>query len=169
MRRIFLFLSAALLLLVPNAGFADGKAGLWSVTTTYQFGMPLVPPALVALSRAQNLKTPVTGTPFVHHICMTIYEADGRQPPHLNSYDLDCVGRVVRQRGPRMLMENICHGPLEGVGHAQIVWQGDRHFEGSYDFKGKFRGDSAWIKSSFSADWQDDNCRGVRPFIPPNN
>jgi hypothetical protein len=55
------------------------------------------------------------------------------------------------------------------VGHAQILWQGNQHFEGSYDFKGKFRGDPAWMKSSFVGDWQDDNCRGVRPFIPPNN
>ena len=162
-------LSVLALSLLASPGFAAGKAGLWSVTTTYQFGMPLVPPALVALSRAQGLKPPVSGKPFTHHICMTRYEAEGRQPPHFNSYDLDCVNRVVRERGGRMLLETICHGPLEGVGHAELLWQGNQHFDGNYDFKGKFRGDPAWMKTSFSADWQDDNCRGVRPFIQPNN
>ena len=92
MRRLSFCLFAVLLLLFPNAGFAAGKAGLWAVTTTHQFATAFVPPALVALSRAQNLKPPVTGKPFTHHICMTRYEADGRQPLHLNSYDLDWPG-----------------------------------------------------------------------------
>ena len=168
MRRTFVLVFAAILLLSPQAR-AAGKAGLWTITTTYQFGMPLVPPALVALSRAQGLKPPVTGKPFTHHMCMTIYEAEGRQPLHLNSRELDCVNRVVSLRGGRMVLESICHGPLEGVGRAQILWQGDRHFDGSYDFKGKFRGDPSWLRSSFSADWQGADCQGVRTFIPQNN
>ena len=169
MRRLSFPFLAAMLLLSANPVLAAGKAGLWAITTTYQFGMPFVPPALVALSRAQGVKPPVTGKPFLHHMCMTAYEADGRQPLHLNSYDQDCVGRLVRERGGRMQMETICHGPLEGVGHALVLWQGNQHFEGSSDFKGKFRGDPAWMKSSFSADWQGDNCRGVRAFIPQSN
>jgi hypothetical protein len=88
---------------------------------------------------------------------------------HLNSYDLDCTNRVVSERGGRVVLENICHGPLEGVGRVQLLWQGNQHFDGSYDFKGKFRGNAAWMKSSFSADWQGDSCRGVRLFIPQNN
>ena len=80
MRRRFLSFFAAMLLLSSPA-FAAGKEGLWTVTTTYQFGMRYVPPALVALSRAQGLKPPVTGRPFTHHMCMTVYEAEGREPP----------------------------------------------------------------------------------------
>lgn len=163
-----LVLGLALLLLTSQA-FAAGKAGLWTVSTTWQFGMRYVPPALVALSRSQGLKPPVTGAPFTHHFCMTRYEADGRQPLHLNSYELDCVNRVVSFKGQRMEMESICHGPVEGVARMQILWRGDTHFEGTYDFKGRFRGDPSRMSSSFSADWQDENCRGVRPFIPQNN
>jgi len=157
------------LLLLTVPAFAAGKAGLWQVTTTYQFGMRYVPPALVALSRAQALKPPVSGQPFTHHMCMTAYEAEGRQPPHLNSRDLDCVDRVVSFKGSHMVLETICHGPLEGVGRSQILWRGNDHFDGTYDFKGRFRGDPTRMSSSFSADWQSEDCRGVRPYIPQNN
>ena len=165
MRRI-LFPILALLLLSPPA-FAAGKPGLWTVITVWQ--SPQLPPALFSLAREQGLKPAVTGKPFVHHICMTPYEADGSEPLHLNSRDLDCVSRTVSTRGAQMLVESVCHGPLEGVTRAKIAWRGDRHFEGSSDFRGKFRGDPARISSSFTADWLGEDCRGVRPFIPPSN
>src|SRR5262249_20117783 len=92
------------LLLLAHPAFAAGRAGLWTVTTTYQFGMQNVPPALVALARQQGLRPPVSGQPFTHHICMTEYEADGRQPLHLNSRDLDCVNRTVSFKGGRMVL-----------------------------------------------------------------
>jgi hypothetical protein len=167
MRRTFLLVFAAVLL--TQHAWAAGKAGLWTVTTTWQFGMSRVPPALMALSRQQRLPPPVTGRPFTHHICMTPYEADGSEPLHLNSRELDCTSRIVSQRGARTVLESICHGPVEGVGRTQIVWRGNQHFEGSYDFKGRFRGDPARMSSSFSADWQGDDCRGVKPFIPQLN
>jgi len=168
MRRIILFTLAALLLTAPGA-FAAGKEGLWTITTTWQFGMSRLPPALVSLARQQGLKPPVTGQPFTHHICMTEYEADGSQPLHLNSRELDCVNRTVSMKRSQMVLESICHGPLEGVSRAQITWRGDSHFEGTSDFRGKFRGDPTRMSSSFSADWTGDDCRGVRPFIPQNN
>jgi Protein of unknown function (DUF3617) len=168
MHRIASCALALLVLLTPQA-WAAGKPGLWTVTTTWQFGMKLVPPALMALARQQGLKPPVTGQPFLHHMCMTVDEADGSQPPHLNSRDLDCVNRLVSLRGGRMILESICHGPLEGVGRAQITWRGNLHFDGTYDFKGRFRSDATAMSSSFSADWAGADCRGVRPFIPQSN
>ena len=164
MRRQFLSLSAAMLLLSSPA-FAAGKVGLWTVTSTYQFGMRYVPPALVRLSRAQGLKPPVSGQPFTHHMCMTKYEALGRAPLYLNSHDLDCTNRIVSSRGPRTVLESICYGPLEGVGRYDIQWRGNDHFDGTYQFKGRFRGDATRMSSSFSADWQEDSCRDVRPYI----
>ena len=112
-RSSFLFFAALALLPVPV--LAAGKAGLWQVTTTYQFGMRFVPPALVSLARAQGLKPPVSGQPFTHHMCMTSYEMQGDQPLHFNSRDLDCTDRVVSFAASRMVLESICHGPLEGV------------------------------------------------------
>jgi hypothetical protein len=168
MRRILFPTLAALLLLTQGAS-AAGKAGLWTVTTTWQFGMSRLPPALVSLARQEGLKPPVTGQPFVHHICMTEYEADGSQPLHLNSRDLDCVNRTVSMKHSQMVLESICHGPLEGVARAQILWRGNSHFEGTSDFRGKFRGDPTRMSSSFSADWVGDDCKGVRPFIPQND
>jgi hypothetical protein len=67
-----------------------------------------------------------------------------------------------------MVLESLCYGPLEGVGHYDIQWRSNDHFDGTYDFKGRFRGDKTRMSSGFSGDWQDDNCRGVRPYIPPN-
>src|SRR5690349_5993087 len=104
MRAVVSFGLALLFLTAP--AFAAGKAGLWTVTTTYQFGMRYVPPALVALSRAQGLKPPLSGQPFTHHMCMTKYEAEGREPPHLNSRDTDCGSRVLSAKGPRMVLEH---------------------------------------------------------------
>jgi Protein of unknown function (DUF3617) len=166
-RTVFLTIAASLLL--TQGAFAAGTAGLWTVTTIWQFGVSRVPPALVALARQQGLATPVNGQPFVHHICMTSYEADGSQPLHLNSRELDCVNRVVGQRRSQMVLETICHGPQEGVGRALITWRGNRHFEGTSDFKGRLRGDPARIGASFSADWVGEDCRGVRAFLPQNN
>lgn len=163
------FLIFAALLLLPAPVLAAGKAGLWQVTTTYQFGMRFVPPALVSLARAQGLKPPVSGQPFTHHMCMTSYETEGKQPLHFNSRDLDCTDRVVSFAASRMVLESICHGPLEGVGRYQILWRGNDHFEGTYDFKGRFRGDTTRMSSTFRADWQGDDCRGVRPYIQQSN
>ena len=166
MRRLFLILVATLL---SSSAFAAGKEGLWQITSTYQFGMRYVPPALVALSRAQGLKPPTSGQPFIHHMCMTRYEAENRQPLHFNSYDLDCTNRVVSFRGTRMVLESLCYGPLQGVGRYDIEWRGNDHFDGTYEFKGRFRGDPTRMSSTFSADWQGDDCRGVRPYNPPMN
>ena len=165
MRRTLLSAFTLLLLATPQA-WAAGKEGLWTVTTIWQFGMPRVPPALVALARQQALKPPVTGQPFIHHMCMTEYEADGSQPLHFNNRDTDCANRVVSMRHAQMVLESICHGPLEGVARAQITWRGDGHFEGTSDFKGKFRGDPTRMSSSFTADWADDDCRGSGPLSP---
>ena len=122
MRRA-LFLIFASLLIVPQGAVAAGKPGLWTVTTTWQFGMPIVPPAIASLVRQQKLKPPINGQPFIHYMCMTGAEADGSEPLHFNNRDLDCVNRTVSQRGGRMVLESVCHGPLEGVGRAQISWR----------------------------------------------
>jgi Protein of unknown function (DUF3617) len=164
MRRAF-SITAALLLLASPA-LAAGKAGLWTVTTSWQFSPPVVPAVLAALARQQGIAPPRNGQPFVHHMCMTPYEAEGRDPLHFNSRDYDCVPRIVSFRRPLMVMETVCHGQVEGVGRSRITWRGDDHFEGSYAFTGKFRGDPARITSSFSADWAGSDCRGVRVFIP---
>jgi hypothetical protein len=89
MRRILLSATVASLavLLTPQA-YAAGKPGLWSVTTIWQFGMPRVPASLVALAQQQKLKPPVSGQPFIYHICMT---PSGLHRPH-------------RQHAP------LCHG-----------------------------------------------------------
>jgi len=163
MRAVVLFGLALSLFTAP--AFAAGKVGLWTVTTTYQFGMRYVPPALVSLARGQGLKPPVSGQPFTHHMCMVKYEADGRDPIHLNSHDVDCTNRIISSKGSRTVMESTCYGPLEGVGRYDIQWRGNGHFDGTYQFKGRFRGDATRMSSSFSADWQADSCRDVRPYI----
>jgi hypothetical protein len=166
MRRILYLIAATLLLASP--ALAAGRAGLWTVTTTWQFSPPFVPSVLATMARQQGLASPRNGQPFVHHMCMSRYEADGSQPMHFNNRDYDCVPRVVSFHRPLMVMETICHGQVEGVGRSQITWRGNDHFDGTYAFTGKFRGDPARISSSFSADWAGADCRGVRIFIPQN-
>lgn len=168
MRRAFFYAFAAWLMASPSA-WAAGKAGLWTMTTNWQFGMRVVPPAIAALVRQQKLIPPTNGQPFTHYMCMTGAEADGSQPLHFNNRDLDCVNRTVSARGSAMVVESICHGPLEGVGRTQISWRGNQHFEGRYEFKGRFRGEPSRMSSSFSAEWTGSDCRGVRPFNAPIN
>jgi len=168
MRRLCLVIFAASLV-VSQSAWAAGKAGLWTMTTSWQFGMRVVPPAIAALVRQQKLVPPTNGKPFTHYMCMTPAEADGSEPLHFNNRELDCVNRTVSARGSAMVVESVCHGPLEGVGRAQIRWRGNQHFEGSYEFKGSFRGETSRMSSSFSADWSGNDCRGVRPFIAPTN
>jgi hypothetical protein len=167
MRRFVLLILAASLAL-PQGAYAAGAAGLWTVTTIWQFGTPTVPPAIAALVRQQKLTPPTNGQPFTHYMCMTRNEAEGKDPLHLNNRDLDCVNRTVSARGSRMAIESICHGPLEGVGRAQLIWRGNQHFDGSYLFKGRLRGETAQMSSSFTADWSGSDCKGVRVFIPQN-
>ena len=63
--------------MTPQGAFAAGRPGLWTVTTVWQFGMPVVPPALAALVRQQKLIPPTNGQPFTHYMCMTKEEAGG--------------------------------------------------------------------------------------------
>ena len=93
--------------------WAAGKAGLWTMTTTWQFDMRIVPPAIAALVRQQKLVPPTNGRPFIHYMCMTGAEADGSEPLHFNNRDLDCVNRTVSTRGSAMVVASVCHGPLE--------------------------------------------------------
>src|SRR3954465_8657625 len=167
MRRAFPITAALLLLLLlaPPA-LAAARAGLWTVTTSWQFSPPIVPKALVEMSREQQIAPPRNGQPFLHHICMTDYEARGRDPLHLNNRDYDCEPHIVSSRGSVTVMENVCHGQVEGVGRHRITWRGNDHFGGSFAFPGKSRGDPARISSSFSADWAGGDCRGLRVFIP---
>jgi hypothetical protein len=163
--RLGFHITAALLLLASPA-LAEGQAGLWTVTTNWQFSPPVVPRALVSMAREQDIAPPRNGQPFLHHICMTDYEARGRDPLHLNNRDYDCEPRIVSARRGVTVMDNVCHGQVEGVGRTRITWRGNSHFEGTYSFIGKFRGDPARISSSFSAEWAGRDCRGIRVFIP---
>ena len=159
---------AALLLLgtLTSPALAAGRQGLWTMTTTWQFAPPVVPRALVAMSREQGIVPPRNGQPFLHHICMTEYEAQGRDPLHFNNRDFDCESRNVSARRGVTVMDNVCHGQVEGVGRYRITWRGNDHFEGTYSFTGKYRGDPARISSSFTGDWAGGDCRGIRVFVP---
>jgi hypothetical protein len=166
--RPLLAFAAIVLLALPALAADTGKEGLWTVNMVWQFTPPVVPSVWTALARQQGLRPPVNGQPFTYHMCMTRYEADGSQPLHFNSRDYDCINRVVSFRRSVMVMESICHGQVEGVGHYQISWRGNTHFEGNYSFAGKFRGEPARMSSAISGDWAGADCRGVRIYIPQN-
>src|ERR1700742_366592 len=71
MNRIFAFV-AATLIAVPGAAFAaQGKAGLWSVTTTLQSASFQVSPAFSATMLHTGLNLPTNGQPLVTQMCMT--------------------------------------------------------------------------------------------------
>jgi hypothetical protein len=63
-----------------------------------------------------------------------------------------------------MSADTVCHGRMEGVGHSQISWRGNEHYEGSYDFKGAAQGHSTTMTTHFTGDWAKADCGAVKPF-----
>jgi hypothetical protein len=169
MNRVFAFVAAALIATPGAALAAQGRAGLWTITTTLQNSSFQVTPAFSATMLRTGLNLPTSGQTLVTQMCMTDEEVDNAMAPHMNMRDLDCTSRVVGQRGPVVRVEATCHGRREGVGRSQVTWRGNDHFEGTYMFKGRFSGHSAQVSTAFRADWVQADCHGIRAFVPQTN
>jgi hypothetical protein len=158
-------LSIAALVLLPAAALADhGKPGLWNITTSMEMAnMPQMPPEAMAMMKARGMKMPGMGQPMTTQICMTPEQVKGDVPPAMRNHEENCTTKLLSQTATSMKSEVTCHGRMEGVGHAEMSWRGNEHYEGTYNFKGSMEGHPQDISTRYSGDFVKADCGSVKP------
>ena len=158
-------LIASALLLAPVAAFAGhGKPGLWNITSTMQMAnAPQMPPEAMAMMKSRGIKMPGMGEPMTSQICMTPEQVNGDLPPAMHNQDMNCTGKVLSQTSSSMKSEVTCHGRMEGVGHAEMNWRGNEHYDVTYNFKGTMGGRPQEISPRYSGDFVKADCGAVKP------
>jgi hypothetical protein len=158
-------LIAAVIVLLPAAAFAaHGRAGLWNVTSTMQMAnAPQMPPEAMAMMKSRGMKMPGMGQPMTMQMCMTQEQVNGDVPPAMHNRGENCSAKVLSQTATSMKSEVTCHGRMEGVGHAEMNWRGNEHYEGTYNFKGTMEGRPQDISTRYSGDFVKADCGSVKP------
>ena len=151
--------------LLPAAALAaHGKAGLWNVTSSMEMAnMPQMPPEAMAMMKSRGMKMPGMGQPMTTQICMTQEQVNGDMPPAIHDRGENCTTKLLSQTPVSMKSEVTCHGRMEGVGHAEVTWRGNEHYEGTYNFKGSMEGRPQDISTRYSADFVKADCGAVKP------
>lgn len=157
-------ITAAVLLLPAAALAAHGKAGLWNITSTMEMAnMPQMPPQAMAMMKSRGMQMPGMGQPMTTQICMTQEQVSGDVPPAMHNRAMDCTTKLLSQTATSVKSEVTCHGRMEGVGHAEISWRGNEHYEGTYNFKGTMEGRPQEISTRYSGDFVKADCGAVKP------
>ena len=154
-----------LVVLAPAAALAaHGKPGLWTISTTMQMAnMPQMPPEAMAMMKARGMKMPGM-EPIVSQICMTQEQVDDdKLPSMMHEREESCTSKVLSQTPSSVTAEATCHGMMEGVGHFQISWRGNEHYEGTYSFKGSMQGRPQEMTSHYTGDFVKADCGKIKP------
>src|ERR1700755_472583 len=157
-------LVASALLLAPVAALAGhGKPGLWNITSTMQMAnAPQMPPEAMAMMKSRGIKMPGMGSPMTSQICMTPEQVNGDLSPAMHNHEEKCTAKVLSQTASSMKSEVTCHGRMEGVGHSEMSWRGNEHYEGTYSFKGSMEGHPQNISTRYSGDFVKADCGAVK-------
>jgi hypothetical protein len=160
-----LALIAAIGLAPVAAWAAHGKPGLWTISSTMQMAnMPQMPPEAMAMMKARGMKIPgMGGAPIVSQICMTPEQVNGDVPPNMHRDGENCTTKLLSQTATSMKADVTCHGRMEGVGHSEMTWRGNEHYEGTYSFKGSMEGRPQEISTRFTGDFVKADCGAVKP------
>ena len=158
-------LIVAAIALLPAAAFAaHGKPGLWTISSTMQMAnMPQMPPEAMAMMKARGMSMPGMGGPIVTQICMTPEQVNGDVPPAMHNREENCTTKLLGQTATSMKSEVTCHGRMEGVGHSEMTWRGNEHYEGTYSFKGSMEGRPQEISTRYTGDFVKADCGAVKP------
>jgi hypothetical protein len=168
-RKLVWGLTATAIGLLPGAALAaHGKPGLWNISTTMQMAnMPQMPPEAMAMMKARGMKIPGMGEPIVSQICMTQDQVnDDKLPSMMHEREESCTSKVLSQTASSVTAEATCHGRMEGVGHFQISWRGNEHYDGTYSFKGSMEGRPQEMTSRYTGDFVKADCGKVKPHMP---
>jgi len=164
-------LIAASLVLVPAAALAaHGRVGLWTVTTSMQMSnMPQISPEAMAMMKQRGMQMPGMGQPMTTQICMTQEQVIADKPPAMSNREESCDTKVLNQSPSLMESSVSCHGRMNGVGHIKIIWRGNEHYEGTYNFKGVMDGQPHEMTTHYSGDYVKSDCGAVKPFVLPKS
>jgi hypothetical protein len=164
-RKLTSALIIAALGFVPVAAWAaHGKPGLWTISSTMQMAnMPQMPPEAMAMMKARGMSMPGMGGPIVSQICMTPEQVNGDIPPSMHRDGENCTTKLLSQTATSMKADVTCHGRMEGVGHSEMTWRGNEHYEGTYSFKGTMEGRPQEISTHFTGDFVKADCGAVKP------
>jgi len=167
-RKLVSGLIGAALVLAPAAAWAaHGKPGLWTISTTMQMAnMPQIPPEAMAMMKSRGMSMPGMGGPITSQICMTAEMVNADKPPAMNNHEENCTTKILSQTATSMSAEMTCHGRMDGVGHTQMSWRGNEHYEGTYNFKGAMEGHTQEMSSHFTGDFVKADCGTVKPAMP---
>ncbi|HSS15294.1 MAG TPA: DUF3617 domain-containing protein [Rhizomicrobium sp.] len=159
-------LMVAAITLAPAAAWAGhGRAGLWTVSTTMEMAnMPPMPPEAMAMMKSRGMKMPGMGKPFVSQVCMTQEEVSADHVPQMKNNQENCTSKVLSQTSSSVTAETTCHGRMDGVGHMQMSWRGNEHYEGTYSFKGSMSGRPQEMTSHYTGDFVKADCGSVKPY-----
>ncbi len=139
-----------------------GKAGLWNFTTTLNNVNPAIPPAARVQVAMMGMTVPDTET-HDGQICMTQDQVKQGTLPPINPPDSGCTGKVTRNDSKAVAAVMTCSGSMKGTGQLSIAYADDRHYAGTYNFKGTTEGKPLTLSSSFKASWAKADCGPANP------
>lgn len=153
---------AALLALPPGALAAPGRAGLWEVSTTLNFGIGglQVDAAQAEQLRQMGLALPGLGKPYVARQCITPEQAAANGLPWPQTGDSGCALRNVRGSGAVWNADIACSGTLQGQGTMVARFDGPERFSGHWTFRGSSAEVPTEVEMSnpFSGRWLGPDC-----------
>lgn len=176
MRTMISVTAAIAAITIAAQAMPHGRPGLWTVTTDMKMAnMPQMPPEAMAMMKQRGMKMPGMGEPMVSQICMTAQDvAEGAAMQRMRQQrEVNCTPRILSETASSVSTEITCHGEMEGVGHSQMSWRGDSHYEGDYSFKGVMHGQPNETSTHFAGDFVKADCGAVKPFsamhgMPPH-
>ena len=89
------------------------------------------------MMKARGMKDAGLGQPMTSQICMTPEQVNADKPPAMSNREVK-----LRHQGaePDRQLDAARRSPamaaMEGVGHSEMSWRGNEHYEGTYSFKG---------------------------------
>ncbi len=166
---------AGLVLLVTSLGAlpasaGPGKAGLWEVTTSLNFGVGgyQISPEQAEQMRQFGLEVPGISRPFVARQCITPEQAARDELPRPQAGNSGCALQNVRHNGNVWQADIACSGSLQGTGAMTARFDNDQRFSGNWRFKGRSTQVPTDLEMSnpFSGRWLGESCGNGRVSRP---
>lgn len=143
-----------------------GKAGLWEVTTSLNFGLGAyrISPQQAEQMRQFGLDLPGIGKPFVVRQCITPAAAARDELPSPQTGDSGCALSSGRHVGNAWQASYACNGSVRGAGQVVVRFKSSERFAGTWDFKGRTAEIPADIEMSnpLSGRWLGADCGSLR-------
>jgi hypothetical protein len=163
--RVLIIGMAIAAMFTAGDALAAGKAGLWSITTTMNFGagmpqMPQMTPEQLAQMQRMGIQMPAMpgAQPIISQTCVTPDQAAAAKPPTVTREADKCTMQNLQTTGRTFSADMICTGDMNGKGAFKITYDTEEHYLGSMDFMGTAQGRPANMKMTFEGKWLKADC-----------